>query len=258
MSPAGPRGAHSQVSKGRLQAHREGLHPHLNVSMAKFSRLFWRYMLVATLTVAASGLKNAGVEGSQESSTPSKLTYTKTLKGSVPEYLRISVNANGAGTYEGRKLDEPPNPRPIQLSPAVVARLFALTQGLGYFRSIDLESHKKVANMGQKVFTYQQGNETNRAEFNYTLNRQAQELSDLFEKIASVEQHVTTLEFSMKYDPLGLPGELRQIQIDLANDALADPQLLVPSLEKISRNSRYMHLAQSRAQDILQRIQANN
>lgn len=226
--------------------------------MAKYSRILWRCVLIATLTVAASGLENPALEGSQETSTLSKLTYTKTLKGSVPEYICISVNASGAGTYEGRKLDEPPNPLPIQLSPAVVARLFALTQDLGYFRGNDLESHKKVANMGQKVFTYQQGNEISRAEFNYTLNRQAQELSELFEKIASVEQHLTTLEFSMKYDTLGLPAELRQIQIDLANGALADPQLLVPSLEKISRNSRYMHLAQSRAQDILQRIQANN
>ncbi len=226
--------------------------------MAKFSRLFWRYALLAAFALAAYGLKNPGLEASQQDGAVSKLTYTKTLKGSVPEYICISVDESGAGTYEGRKLDEPPNPRPIQLSPAVAARLFALTRDLGYFRGNDLESHKKVANMGRKVFTFQQGQEVNRAEFNYTLNRQAQVLSDLFEKIASVEQHLTTLEFSMKYDPLGLPGELRQIQIDLANDALADPQLLVPTLEKISRNSRYMHLAQSRAQDILQRIQVNN
>ncbi len=226
--------------------------------MLKRSRFLWRCFLVATFLVADYGLRNPGLVASQESPPLSKLTYTKKLKGSVPEYICISVDSSGAGTYEGRKLDEPPNPRPIQLSPAVAARLFALARDLGYFRDNDLESHKKVANLGLKVFTYQQGTEINRAEFNYTLNRQAQELSDQFEKIASVEQHLTNLEFSMKYDPLGLPGELRQIQIDLANDALADPQLLIPALEKISRNSRYMHLAQSRAQDILQRIQANN
>ncbi len=226
--------------------------------MAKRSRFVWRYIVVAALLVAGMGLGNLRLEASQESSALSKLTYTKTMKGSSPEYLSISVDASGAGTYEGRKLDEPPTPRPIQLTPATTARLFALAQSLGYFRGLDLESHKKVANLGLKVFTYQQGSEVNRAEFNYTLNRQAQELSELFEKIGSVEQHLTTLEYSMKYDPLGLPAELRQIQLDLANDALADAELLVPTLEKISRNSRYMHLAQSRAQDILQRIQASN
>jgi hypothetical protein len=32
---------------------------------------------------------------------------------------------------------------------------------------------------------------------------------------------------------------------------------MIPTLEKISTNPRFMHLAQSRAQEILQRIQEN-
>lgn len=221
-------------------------------------RVFWRCFLVAALLAAAPGPGSLASGAWQENDALSKLTYTKTMKGSTPEFLSISIDARGSGTYEGRKLEDPPDPRPIQLTPATTARLFGLAQSLGYFRGIDLESHKKVANLGLKVFTYQQGNAIDRAQFNYTLNRQAQELSELFEKIGSVEQHLTALEYAMKYDPLGLAGELRQIQVDLASDALADAELLVPALEKISRNSRYMHLAQSRAQDILQHIQASN
>jgi hypothetical protein len=73
-----------------------------------------------------------------------------------------------------------------------------------------------------------------------------------------VEQHIQTLEFAIKYDHLGLPRELLLIQFDLANRALAEPEMMVPTLEEIARNPKFLHLAQVRAQDILQRIQGSN
>jgi hypothetical protein len=183
------------------------------------------------------------------------LTYTKVLKDSVPEYLAIAVHSDGTGTYEGRKLDEAPSPRPLKLSPSTTEKLFTLASELGNFQSIDLESHKPVANLGLKSFTFESEGQKNRCEFNYTLNRRGQELTELFEKIATVERHLASLEYAMKYDHLSLPKELLQIQIDLDNRAIADPELLVDALEQIVHTPRYLHLAQVRAQNILQRVQ---
>lgn len=183
-----------------------------------------------------------------------RLTYTKVLKGSVPEYLAISVSSNGSGTYEGRKMNDPSEPHPLKLSAMTTRRLFDLAGTMGDFKSVDLESHKKVANMGLKTFVYEADGERYQTQFNYTLSREAQELADTFEKIGAVEQHLATLEYEVKYDHLGLPRELLQIQIDLDNKALADPELLVPALDEIARNPRFLHLAQVRAQNILERL----
>ena len=68
-------------------------------------------------------------------------------------------------------------------------------------------------------------------------------------------QHRVALENAMKYDPLGLPRELLETKQDLAKKALADPELLVPVLEQIAQNSRYLNLAKNRAQDILRHLQ---
>jgi hypothetical protein len=187
-----------------------------------------------------------------------RLTYTKVLKGSVPEYLWISVDSQGEAGYEGRKLDEPPSPNHLKLSAKTTQRLFNLAEGLDNFHGVELESHKKVANLGLKTFVYEQDGQRNEVEFNYTERHEAQVLVDLFEKIASVEQHILTLEHAMKYDHLSLPRELLQIQIDLDKRALADPELMVPALEKIANNPRFLHLAQARAQTILQRLQGSN
>ncbi len=194
----------------------------------------------------------------QETRSLARLTFTKILEGSTPEYVEVTVNADGSGACDARKLSDPPSPRPFKLSPTTTQRLFELTALLNYFHDVDLESHKKVANLGRKALIYEKDAQMNRAEFNYTLRREAQELSNLFERIVSVEQHIRVLEYSIKYDHLSLPRELLQIQVDLDNRALADPELMVPQLEEIARNPRFLHLAQARAQNILQRIQSNN
>jgi hypothetical protein len=192
----------------------------------------------------------------QAADVPAKLTYSRTFKGSTPEYLLITVDSKGSGTFEGRKLDEAPSPRPFQLSAGTTERIFALAGQLHNFQSVDLESHKKVANLGQKALTYQQGEDVNRVVFNYTENRIARDLVDLLEAVGAVEEHIGALEFEMKYDPLGLSQELLQIQIELNSKRLADPEMLIPALEKIAHGSRFLHLAQVRAQQIIERLQA--
>ncbi len=186
------------------------------------------------------------------------VSYSRVLKGSLPEVTALTVDSNGAGTYDGRKISDPPSPRKMQLSPATTRRIFALAAALNDFQGIDLESHKNVANMGKKTFTYEQRGKKYSATFNYTLNRQATELMNIFERIATVEQHLTALEFAVRYDPLSLPHELLMIQYDLRNQALQDPQLMVPVLEEISKNPRFLHLAQMRARDILERVQSRD
>ena len=193
----------------------------------------------------------------QALATAAKLTYSRTFKGSNPEYMAIVVDSKGSGTYEAHKLDEAQigSPRPFQLSDATTQRIFALAGQLNNFQSLQLESRKKVANLGEKILTYQQGEDVNRVVFNYTENRTARELVDILEALGVVEQHVGTLEFDMKYDPLDLPQELLQIQVELNDKSLVDPQVLIPTLEKIAHDSRFLHLAQARAQQIIDLVQ---
>jgi len=218
-------------------------------------------LISALAAVAATFAVRSGVLSAvlpDQTTGRARLTYTKVLRGSSPEYLSVSVDRTGSGTYDGRKLDDSPHPRPLKLSDATTQKLFELAAALDDFRSVDLESHKRVANLGMKTLTYEEGAQKYQAQFNYSLRREAQELAELFEKIAAVEQHIAVLEYAAKYDHLSLPRELLQIQIDLDNKALADPQLMAPTLDQIARNPRFLHLAQVRAQNILERLQNSN
>jgi hypothetical protein len=215
------------------------------------------YLLSCRLLVLASlGVFLATpVFSSPEGSKLPVLTYTKTMKGSVPAYEKVVVRSDGTGEYDGQSPSEAPGPRAFRLSPAVTQKLFSLASRLHEFKGVELESHKHVADLGLKTFRYEDGGEVNQVQFNYSLNRTAQELTDLFESVASVQRHILALHYAMRYDPLGLPKELDLIQVDLDNKALVDPQLMAGTLDRIIQDPRYMHLAQIRAENILQQIQ---
>ena len=185
------------------------------------------------------------------------VTFTKTLAGSTPEYLSLSIDSNGKGAYDSHKLGDPAAPRPLQISAETTAQIFSLTQSLDYFRAGNLDSHHRVADMGLKILTYQDTREINKVQFNYSENRSAQQLADIFEKISNVEERIAQLDYAMKYDHLNLPQVLRQVQYGIENNYFVEAPLMIPTLEKISADSHYLHLAQSRAREIEQRIQKN-
>jgi hypothetical protein len=167
----------------------------------------------------------------------------------------LSIDANGKGTYDSHKLGDPAVPRPMQISAETTAKIFSLTQSLDYFRSLNLDSHHRVADMGQKILTYQDARETNKVQFNYSENRSAQQLVDICEKISNVEERIAQLDYAMKYDHLNLPQVLGQVQYGIENNYFVEAALMLPTLEKISGDTHYLHLAQSRAREIEQRIQ---
>jgi len=203
--------------------------------------------------VALQTVAQASSPDPSNATSTARIIYTRTLTGSVPEYLAVTVNSNGSGTYEGRQLKEAQRPRPLKLSQGTTEQIFSLASALQNFR-VPLESHKKVADLGLKTFTYESGSEKNEVQFNYTTRAAARNLTDLFERIAGVEEHMDALQYQLKYDPLSLPDELLHIQLDLEHNALADPELMVPELEEIANNPRLLHIAQVRAQDILKTV----
>ena len=217
--------------------------------------VLWRHILRLGICLLTLGLFSIPSVLAQQAGSTATLTYNKVMKGSIPEYTSLTVDSNGDGTYDGRQLDEPPKPRALKLSPKTTQTLFQMAAGLGDFRSLTLESNKNVANLGLKTFIYRHDGREYKVQFNYTRNKHAQELLSVFEGIADVEQHIGTLEYSSRYDVLGLPSALTRVEIDLNNKELVDPELMVPILKKIAGDSQYLHIAQVRAADILRRIQ---
>lgn len=184
------------------------------------------------------------------------LTYRRVFQGSVPEFIEIKVSQNGAATYDIRQLDEPPNPQPFEVGSPLRAKLFELAAQLNDFRGLDLDVRRRIANLGQKTFRWERNGEAHEVRFNYTLNATANQLTTAFEGLARQQEHLIKLQQRMKYDRLGVNEALLQFESDLNHKTLPEPQRLLPVLEQIANDSRFVEIARQRARNLAERIRS--
>lgn len=173
-----------------------------------------------------------------------RLFYSKYFKGSVPEYVAITVEQDGQLTYQEAKEDD--NPIKIQLDHASNQEIWALTEKLDRFQH-PLESGLKIANLGQKTFRYEDGTEHHEIQFNYSEDVNAQALLDRFERITETEQHFANLDRTAHFEKLGVNDVLLQMQITWEHNRLVAPEQFLPLLDRIAKNESYLHISRELA-----------
>jgi len=184
-----------------------------------------------------------------------KLTFRRVFKSSSPEFIEISVREDSDdASYEIRQLDDDPGSAKFQVSPALRAKMFALAQQLNHFQQQDLDVHRKIANLGEKTFRWEQGSENHEVKFNYTLNSAASQLLQIFEGLARQQELLMLLERRMKYDRLGINDALLQFEIELNRKLLPEPERALPTLDQIAGDARFVDIGRQRARNLAERI----
>lgn len=184
-----------------------------------------------------------------------RITFRRVFKGSTPEFIELSVQQNtDEATYEIRQLDEDPGSAVFQVSGVLRAKMFELASQLNHFQGQDLDVHRKIANLGEKTFRWEQGSEQHETKFNYTLNSAAAQLLQIFEGLARQQEHVTLLQRRMRYDRLGVYDALLQFETDYNRSMLPEPQRVLPMLDQIAGDSHFVDIARQRARNLAERI----
>jgi hypothetical protein len=184
-----------------------------------------------------------------------KLTFRRVFKGSTPEFIEISVREDlDIAAYEIRQLDEDAGSSPFQVSAGLRAKMFDLAAQLKHFQGQDLDVHRKIANLGEKTFRWESGPEVHETKFNYTLNPAGTQLLQIFEGLARQQEHVDLILRRMRYDRLGINDALLQFESDLNRSLLPEPQRVLPMLDQISGDSRFVDIARQRARSLAERI----
>ena len=206
--------------------------------------------------LTALGLLVLGVSN-LASATPqsAKLTFRRIFPASSPEFIEISVlEDSDAATYEIRQLDEEAGAAPFVVSAPLRAKMFGYAAELHHFQGLDLDVHRKIANLGEKTFRWEQGTQKFETKFNYTLNSAATQLLQIFEGLARQQEHFVLISRRMKYDRLGINDALLQFESDLIRGLMPEPSRLVPLLDQISSDSKFVDIARQRARTLADRI----
>jgi len=210
-----------------------------------------RLKFFAALAVLFVGSSTCAVGAPQSA----KLTFRRVFPSSTPEFIEITVIEDSeTATYEIRQLEEEAGSSPFQVSAALRAKMFAYASELHHFQNLDLDVHRKIANLGEKTFRWEQGSQKFETKFNYTLNSAATQLLQIFEGLARQQEHFVLLSRRMRYDRLGINDALLQFETDLNRGLLPEPGRLVPLLDQISSDSKFVEIARQRARNLADRI----
>ena len=185
-----------------------------------------------------------------------QITFRKVFKTSYPEFVEIKIDQAGTGTYDIRQLDEDPNPQPFEVSAPLAQRIFELAAKLNNFQNVDLEVHRRLANLGAKTLLYQKGAEKHETDFNYTLDDTATQLVNIFEGLARQTTDLSDLVRTMRYDHLGVNDVLLQIERDYNNKLLPEPERLLPTLDQLAADEKFVDIARARARALATRIRS--
>ena len=197
------------------------------------------------------------VSAASRATAHAKLSYRRIFKSSSPEFIEIVVREDtDAATYEIRQLDEDPGASPFEVGATFRQKMFALAAELNYFQGQDqyLDVHRRIANLGEKTFRWEDGAVSHETKFNYTLNSAATQLMQIFEGLARQQELVSLLERRMKYDRLGINDALLQFESDLNHKLLPEPQRALPTLDQIAGDSRFVDIGRQRARALADRI----
>lgn len=221
---------------------------HRVISRRRFLALFFTIVLVGfplALPGAASG-------------TDPSITFRKVFKSSYPEFVEIKIDQSGSGTFDIRQLDDDASPQPFEVGAPLVQKIFELADKLHNFQGVDLEVHRRLANLGDKTFRYEKAGETHETTFNYTLDVTASQLLAIFESLTRQESDLADLQRSMRYDRLGVNDVVLQIQADYDNKQLPEPDRFIALLDQLAADQKFIDIARNRARTLVGRIRTSH
>jgi hypothetical protein len=193
---------------------------------------------------------------------PATITFGFDFPNSDPEHYTISVESSGNAKYEcSAKISADSEQREdyqyeFNFSDPNRARIFDLASQAHYFAGkIDSGNHR-LAFTGSKKLTYQDGQHTYTADYNYSNSPAVEQLTELFQKVAATLEYGRHLAYYHRYQKLALDEELKRMEIQAKSNELSEIQAVQPILQKIFDDSSVMNVVRARAQRLIESAKA--
>ncbi len=195
----------------------------------------------------------------EEAKTPSdarRYTYEFRQPEFLVSHVMIEHDQQGHGkiTFE-RHGEETPIIEPLELSAAVLSRLFGFWNDLHFLDSSeDYQAARNFAHLGTYRIGMDNGARHRTAEFNWSGNKTAWGLVNEYRRVGEQAILVFNLKLAREMQPLNAPQLLNEMEVLLARNGLSDPPQLVPLLTELRTDEHIPLIARNQADRILKKI----
>jgi hypothetical protein len=210
------------------------------------------WLAVAFLVVAAHGQSPAAadpsfqVDFSDPGLSPSQ--WTLTLRPDGSGHFRSQPGKPSADAGPG--IVPPAVDRDIEVSAAYAGRVFSAAARHKWFRE-SCESHLKVAFQGWKTLTYTGPQGQGSCTFNYSKDKEIQDLGDSLEAVVETILEGARLELLLQHDRLGLDAET-EFLVEAVGDGRAQQVCVIrETLERLAEDDTVLERVRKRARMLL-------
>ncbi len=218
----------------------------------------WSAIWVGVLALATTSapLMAQQVAGGGSASTAT-VTFTLDFPESNPQHYSIAVDATGHARYEcAGKVVEESNEESYQTQFEVSAgsrgRIFEWAKQARYFAGKVDSGNDKLADTGTKLLSYQDGQVSNLARYNYSSLAPVQQLTALFQNISATLEYGRRLAYYHRYQKLALDDELKRMEAQARNNELSEIQAVAPILREIVEDTSVINGVRARAKELMQ------
>jgi hypothetical protein len=189
---------------------------------------------------------------------PATITFSLDFPNSNPERYSIVAPSDGHAHYEcSGKIAEDSDDREtyeteFTFSDATRAKIFALAAQAHYFSGKIDSGNRKIAFTGAKKLSYKDGQHESTAAYNYSTLPVVQQLTALFQEVASTLEFGRRLAHYHRYQKLALDDELKRMEDQAIRGELIELQAVKPVLQEIHDDSSVINVVRARAQRIME------
>jgi hypothetical protein len=218
----------------------------------------WRVVGMVVLVIAAMSalLQAQQTDGSRAAST-AVVTFTLDFPQSNPAHYSMAIDAAGHARYEctgkvAENSEEQAYETEFEVSAGNRERVFGLAKQAQYFAGKIDSGNRKVAFTGTKILSYQDGQRSITAKYNYSSLPAVQQLTALFQTMASTLDYGRRRVYYHRYQKLALDEELKRMEEQAKDEQLSEIQGVAPVLQAIVEDSSVINVVRARAKELIE------
>ena len=145
--------------------------------------------------------------------------------------------------------------RTLAVSPATTAKIFHAAHAADRFNTACASKAKNIADTGAKTLSYSGADGSGSCVYNYTENKIAAMLTDIFLGMAYTLDEGRRLEFLHRYDRLGLDAEMNFFAQQVTEGHALELGTISSTLTSIANDTALMQRVRLRAASMLEQAQ---
>ncbi len=219
---------------------------------------FLRPVVAGALLVAATSAMLVSQQGTGgAAASAAAITFSLDFPRSNPEHYSIEVDATGHARYEcsGRVVEDAEEQlyrAEFELSAGSRERIFEWAKRAQYFAGKIDSSNRKVAFTGTKTLSYQDGERSNTARYNYSNVEPVRELTALFQNMAGTLEYGRRLAYYHRYQKLALDEELKRMEAQAKSGEITELRGVAPVLQEIFEDTTVINVVRARAKELIE------